>query len=275
LHFFGASLIGAHFFILMDGGRPKMKRIFTPVLIMLLTFILAACGGGETANDGSSDTASSERESEQTTESAETDEAYEITYQNARAYTNSIGTVWTQVIFEVTNTGSKPLYCSSGSYDLEDENGSLIASKTMVSVFPDVISPGEKAYYYEETTIDDFDANTVLVCVPRPDIELAKVDDISFPVTDVTLSAGKYGGIEALGRVENISDQTEKMVYVSVVLYDSEDKPIGLMFTILMDDLEPGAKIGFELGGSSLPDDITMDSVARFECQAYPTQMQF
>ena len=42
------------------------------------------------------------------TETASNEPSYEITYQNARTYKNSIGTVWSQAIFEITNTGATP-----------------------------------------------------------------------------------------------------------------------------------------------------------------------
>lgn len=142
-----------------------MKKITAALLVMVLCLGLAACGGSDNSDASTTDTegSTSTTETEVPAETSTKDEvAYEVTYTNARAYENSIGTTWVQTIIEVTNTGSEDLYLNSGSYDLEDAEGNLIASQTLVSVYPQIISSGEKAYYYEETTLDkDVDAETL------------------------------------------------------------------------------------------------------------------
>ena len=65
------------------------------------------------------------------------------------------------------------------------------------------------------------------------------------------------------------------MVYVVAFLYDADQKCIGQMFTILMDELAVGDKVGFEMSDMSLPDSITVDSVADVVYYAYPMQLQF
>ena len=79
---------------------------------------------------------------------------------------SSIGTTWVQVIVEIENTGEAPIYLSSGSYDLKDASGSIIASKSYVSEYPRVVSIGEKAYLYDETTLD-LPVTGTLTVVPR------------------------------------------------------------------------------------------------------------
>ena len=197
-------------------------------------------------------------------------------HYNARAWVNSIGTTWVQSVFEVKNTGTVPLYLSSGAYDLERADGSLVRSSSLVSAFPQVINPDESAYYYEETTLDDAPKDGKLVIIPRPDVRVAKVKHIRYPVTDFQLSEGSYGrGIKMMGRVENTSADKQNLVYVCAVFYDKNDDPIGVNFTIIMESMEPGSKIGFESSTLSLPDDITVDKIARYAVFAYPMQMQF
>jgi len=200
--------------------------------------------------------------------------SYEVVYSHAYAWVSSIGTAWVQSVFEVRNTGSVPLFLNSGAYDLERADGSLVASRSMVSVFPSIINPGESAFYYEEAMID-VDVGTELIILPRPNVREARVERVKFPVTDFSLTEGQFGGLRMLGRVENTSEETQTMVYVAVVLFDDMDNPIGLMFTILMEGLEPGDRIGFEQGSVALPDDVTLDRVARYEVFAYPLQFQF
>lgn len=266
-----------------------MKKVLSIVMALLLAVSLFGCGDPsdspnntqdtkpDTAESTTQDSPDSNEEPSQDTEPAPSnaeEDAYEITYANARIYTDSIGSVWTQVIVEIENTGSTDLYLSSGAYDLEDANGGLIASETMVSTYPEVISPGEKAYMYNETTLESGVEGDIVV-VPRPSVEKAKVENIRYAISDLSISDGQYGDLKALGRIENTTSEDASMVYIVIILKDSNNTPIGQMFTILTDDLKAGDKIGFEVSAFALPDDITADSVADFVTYAYPMQFQF
>lgn len=254
-----------------------MKKMIALFLALGLTASLAACGSSgddNTSNPTSKPSETAENTPAPTPEPKE-EETYKITYSNVKTYTNSIGTAYAQVIVEIENTGTVDLYLSSGSYDLEDENGKLIASSSMASTYPEVISPGEKAYMYEENMLDEtVDGN--LTVLPRPDVKKAKVENIRYGVTDVEISSDKYGFIKAMGRVENTTSEDEDgMIYVVVILKDASGTPIGQIFTIITDNLVAGDKMGFEASGMSLPDDVTVDSIASYDAFAYPMQMQF
>ena len=201
--------------------------------------------------------------------------SYEITDCRARTWTNSIGSVWLQTIVEITNTGTTNLYLSSGAYDLEDNLGNLITSRTMVSAYPNVLAPGEKGYMYDEATLDEnYDGE--LTVLPREDIEESRVDLIRFTVTDTKISNDKYGRLKMVGRVENSSKEEQTgMIYIVAVLYDNTGSFVGQMSTILTEDLAVGDKIGFEMSEFSLPDDITAEIVTDYVIYAYPLQYQF
>lgn len=202
--------------------------------------------------------------------------AYAITYTSAKVWVNSIGSTRVQTIVEITNVGSENLYLSSGSYDLEDSDGNLIASRKMVSTYPEVLAPGEKGYMYEETSLDNYGGDGNLTVLPRPDVERAKVELIRYNVTDLDVSDGKYRGVKVLGRVENTTSKTKDgMIYIVAFFYDANGIPIGSDFTIVTETLEPGAKIGFELSGFSLPEYVNSDTVASAIVYAYPYQFQF
>jgi hypothetical protein len=179
-----------------------------------------------------------------------------------------------QIICPVTNTGTKDLYLSAGTMDLEDSDGHLVDSKNMVSVFPDVLKPGETAYYYEETTLDE-GSPAELSVLPHVKVKEAKVDPIRYETSEVEVSNEDYGGIKITGRVENTTDEDGKMVYVTAFLYDSGNNMIASAFTILMDDLVAGDKIGFSMSTMSVPDSVTAEAVDHYEIYAYPTQFQF
>ena len=265
-----------------------LKKLLTLLLVAIM-ISLTACSSNESTSESSQNEENQQEfmeddstaENEEDDSSTDTDdkestnaESYEVTYTSAKLYTSSIGTVWLQTIIEVENTGDSDLYLSAGAYDLEDDTGKLVSSQDLVSVYPSVISPGEKAYYYEETTVDDLDENTVLTVIPRPKVAQSKVDKIQFPISDFELKADEYNGVSMIGRVENNTDEEQTLVNIACILFDSENVPIGVIFTMLTEDFNASDKIGFEGTGFSLPPDVTMENVASHIEFAYPTQFQ-
>lgn len=259
-------------------------KLLSLLLALLLLVSLTACGGGDSAEapaapaeDEQPEVETQDPEAEAPAPEATQDEAaYEISHVGNRLYTNSIGTTWSQTIIAIENTGTKNLYLSSGAYDLEDANGALVAAQSYVSAFPDVLQPGEKGWLYEETTIENVSPDAALTVLPRENVDEAKVECIRLPVTDFALSDDELFGLKALGRVENnTGDDIEGMLYIAAGLYDEAGAPIAVLFTILPDPLPAGEKIGFELTGFALPEDITTANVADYVVYAYPLQMQF
>lgn len=265
-----------------------MKKAVSILLAAMMLCTLAACGGSASTDSGPAGTqpeaAAPETEQPEAEpapqEPAEPQPAegaaWECTYQNARTYTNSIGATWVQAIVEITNTGSKNLYLSSGAYDLEDADGDLVAAQTLVSEYPSVLAPGEKGYMYEETTLDEYSGDGELSILPRPDVKEATVDLVRYETSEISVSNDTFGGIKVTGRVENTTAETaDGMVYIVAFFYDANGVPVGSAFTILTEELAAGAKIGFEFTGFSLPDDVTADTVADTVVYAYPLQYQF
>lgn len=256
-----------------------MRKRSLLAICIVLALMLTACGGSGSGSPSASQPqqpdASSAAVSEPSGQAEAPEEtAYEITWSGAKTYTDSIGTTWVQAITEIENTGSADLYLGSGAYDLEDADGGLIKSSTMVSAYPDVIAPGEKGYFYEETTLDE-PVDGELTLLPRPSVDKAKVENIRYALSDLELSSDDFGNLKARGRVENTSSEASTMTYIVMVLKNAEDQPIGLMFTILSEELAAGDKIGFEMSAFSLPDDVTEETIASYEAFAYPMQMQF
>ena len=258
-------------------------------LIIILCFVIFALASNsspdratQTGNQGNATqqtpTNDSPEESVSTPEPTPTpskDElTYEITFSNAETWVNSFGTICVQVIVEVTNTGTAPLYLSTGSFDLEDQNGTLVKSVSMVSSYPDIIESGEKGYYYEETILD-IDEAIELVVLPRPDIRRSRIDNIRYPITDFTLSDTSLNDIKMMGRVENTHDEEQEMVYIVAILFDSSGVPVGRILNIMMEHFKPGDKIGFEASSFSMPNRIKVEDIARYELFAYPMQFQF
>lgn len=200
---------------------------------------------------------------------------YEITYNNVYTWTNSIGTSWAQVIIEIENTGDVPLYLSSGSFDLETPSGIVVKTSSLVSEYPDVIEVGEKGYFYDAVMLDEVPTEN-LVVIPRISAKEAKVPCTRFEVTQVTISDSQYYGPKAIGKIKNntTSDCTS-IIYIVVILYNAENKPIGILKDLITDDLPAGASIGYEATNIYNPDSLYASDVNSYLVYAYPNQYQF
>lgn len=263
-----------------------MKKKVLPLFI-ICSFLLAGCGSSKEqftydSNSISSETTTVNADSSKdakSTETAETTESqndvsYEITYTNAKTWTTRLG-ARVQVIVEIENTGTTDLYLSSGSCDLEDQDGNLVAVLDTVGAYPNVISPGEKGYMYEEKTLDNYSDNGELTAIVRPDIEESYIPNIRYDVTDVSLNDNQYGTVDVMGRLTCTSTDEESVSYAVVIFYDENHIPIAVNSTSILEDLNPNDKIGFEISGIILPEWITSDAVADYIIYAYPLQHQY
>ena len=209
---------------------------------------------------------------ESSNNSSEEKEDYSIGETSVSVWTNSIGTEWVKAAVPVTNTGSANLYLETGTIDIEYSDGTLAQTLSMVSVYPQVIAPGETAYYFEETTYDGTDTSG-LKLVPHVKVEKAKVDLIRFEVSDLQLKDEDFFGAKVIGRVANNTEKEESMIYVVANLFNADGKLIGQQFDILTDGLAAGDKIGFET--SSLSSDLEVSDIANYEVIAFPYQYQW
>jgi len=202
------------------------------------------------------------------------EEAWEVGEGGVNAYENSIGTPWVQIAVPVQNTGNTNLYLSAGTMDLEDANGHLVDSKSMVSVYPKVIKPGEVAWYYDDTTLQAA-PDSPLTVVPRVDVAPAKVDCIRYETSDVAFSEDSFGDIKVTGRVENTTDQPGSLVEVVILMYDADENFRGVISTYLDGDLNPGDKAGFSASSLGSHGNLRLADIANYRIYAYPTQYQF
>ncbi len=258
--------------------KPIFKKWwFWVIIVVVVIGIISAASGGskkpsktpdkETSSQGTKENDSGNKESEKT------ETAYEVGEGEVRIWTDSIGSTWISAALPVKNTGSDNLFLSSGTLDIEDDSGALVTTLRMVTVYPQVLLPGETAYYYEETTLDESVSQEGLKIVPHIDVKKAKVDCIRYEVTEVQVKDSSYGDVNVTGRVENTSEEAESMIYVVANLYAADGSLLAQQFTILSDELQPGEKIGFET--SNLGYSFSAADVANYEIYAFPTQIQF
>ncbi len=189
-------------------------------------------------------------------------------------YTDIIGNTYLTVYFPIRNTGKKDLYLSGDSISLEDADGHLLDTVRMVSCYPQIIQPGETGWFLGQTT-SQIDSGTELRAVPNGSAAMAKVSCIRYDVSDVTLRNGQLMGVEMIGRVKNNTNESGSLVYVTVVLFDKNNQPLGNMFTILDGDLPAGGETTFEMTNMLSPGGYRAEDVDHYEIWAYPHQYQF
>lgn len=259
--------------------KKKKKWIIIGVILLVLIIIGVASGGKNdevkertTAGDTSIGTDSEIDVTVKPTEAAKEEKAeYEVGKATAHAYYNSINTAYIRVVVPVTNTGNTNLYLSSCTIDVENSSGTLEDTISSVIAYPDVIKPGETAYYYEDTFYDG-DAFSGLKAVPHVDVEKAKVKCIRYEVSEVQIKNEEYFGAYAMGRVENTTDADGSMVHVVVNFYDSDKNLIGRQIDILDDGLKAGEKKSFK---TSNLDSVDVNKVASYSVYAFPDQWNF
>lgn len=195
---------------------------------------------------------------------------YSISYSKAVAEKNSIGSTYTFSIVEITNTGTCDLYLSSGKFDFEDKSGNLLASRSMISVSPQIISPGEKAYYYESAIIDGIEAGEDLTIVPTVDIEKARTSKKEYPIVDVKFTDAEWKGGRFVGRIENNSSDEINFIRIDAILFDKDGKPLGVASTYLSDKIAPKSKSGFDFTThSDIPFSVNFSDIASYKIIAY------
>lgn len=262
-----------------NNKKPIFKKWwFWLIIVAVVIVVIAIIAGGndstETQPVATTVSATQADDITTVTTQATAKESYEIGDGVIRTYKDSIGSKWITVGVPVTNNGTTNLYLPSATIDIEDVSGALVKTLELVSAYPEVIAPGETAYYYEETTVDEeLPSAEELTSILHASIKKATVDLIRFDTSEISVKDSTYYDVEVTGRVENTSQEAESFTYVSATLYDADGKFLAVVFTIIDDELAPGEKIGFS--ATSLSSDVSASDVASYDVYAYPQQYQF
>ena len=210
------------------------------------------------------------------TDNPQSKEKYDVTYQNISFYQDAINTLWAQAIVEVTNTGNCDLYLNYSSYELVSETGTMIhTNSNSFPAYPQVISPGEKGYYYEEVMMDTGTPTEGISITPHISTSASKISNARLEVSNTEVYDKEFGSIDLHGKIKNTTGVEQSNIGVTAILFNSEKKPIGQLHTMLMDTLPPNEERGFELEAFSLPPDITKAAISEYVVYAYPIQYQY
>lgn len=249
-------------------GRHKMKKTIT---MILLAAMLAATGCGSESNITVGE--GTWTEDKETTEAVKSEPASELVDVSTKVFTNSIGTTWVVGIATVKNTGNCDLYISNAGMDIETADGKLVDTMTLASETPTVISPGETTIIYGEQSVS---AEGDYKVVPTYKAVEAKIPNTRYEVSDVSLSEDDFmGTLEVVGRVENGGDEDQSMIRIAIILYDADNKIIGVMSTY-SDEIPAGSKGTFKMSNIGDANKVKLADVDHYDVVAYPgMQMQF
>lgn len=207
-----------------------------------------------------------ETETEPETEAAPVSDA-QIQYDNITVWESSTGTLWYTAVVEVANLGETTIQLSSCTLDVEDASGALVATLDLGTSVPEVIDPGETAYYVDTSTID--------AALPEgyklvPHAKFGEhAAPVRYPVSEVSLKDTDYFGVKAVCRVENSTDESISSPRVAIILLGDDGHAVAQLLTY-GDEIAPGEKMGVECMAMAMPDSITADSVSGYVAYAEP-----
>lgn len=257
-------------------GRKKKSMSTAAIILGILSVVITVMfpsmwsitlnSGSTSAQFDSTNTASNNASATDETEppeySANVDlfDVYTTQYSDGYRYDGIVG---------ITNTGSKNIYISGKSFDIEDSSGHLIQSDNFISNCPDVIMPGETGYLYNQlgSEINGVSNPDDLVLNAQYVVKTTSATPHEYPVTDVSTKADNYGGITVVGRVTNDTDEDHSLLYVQVLYYDESGNIIGISGTNLTDFLA-GRTISFEISSMYLQNKAKSGNISTYKIVA-------
>lgn len=196
--------------------------------------------------------------------------AYEIVSNENYVLSTSYGYTYLVGTVTVKNTGTTNLYLDSATFDIEDASGKLVDSSKYISGYPQILLPGETGVYYSEYNTDKINAKETYNIAPTTQISETDLIAIRCPVTEVTITDAKWGGIDIVGRVENTTGEDQSYMTFAVVLYDADGDVLCVEHGYT-DAIAAGAKLGISTRTSSNLK-IKAKDVASYDIYVYPYQ---
>jgi hypothetical protein len=195
-----------------------------------------------------------------------------ITHQLLKAWKDSISYVHYEVVVEVQNVGTAPadVATSDDSYTIFAKDGTVLETGHFTYVFPQVIRPGEFAYYVDGSI---FDQGTLTDQVGKldPSVSFGEADSPQtlFKVSSVKITQQPYGsGLQVSGVVTNSTSEDAAQPLVGVIFFNAKGAIIGALYENSLDTLRAGKSLGFKTSypGTS---PLKPSSVAKFKTFAF------
>ena len=112
------------------------------------------------------------------------------------------------------------------------------------------------------------------VFVPKLTVKESKNKIIRYDLSDLSISESQIAPCTIIGRVTNNTDKDDSLVWISFVLFNANEQPIGVFGTNIT-DLKAGDTASFSAEGVTLPDGIKYGDIADYKVYAEKTQFQF
>ena len=265
---------------------PKKKGhggIIAAVIIGLVILIGVGVGNGRNKASTGSTTVTASNDLGSATPIAEGTDAkpemkYEITDTSFNYYTDSIGSVEFYGIIEVTNTGNTNIYLKDCTFDLEDNDGHLLQSESLISSCPDIIAPGEKGYFYNgigSMFLDkEVSTDNGLNLVPHYKLVEANGEIVDYEVSDTAFRKDDFGNAKVTGRIINNTDKDIGLLYVGVLFKDASGKVLIITGTNVM-GIDAGSTTSFEVSTLFKNIAINFEDIAEYEVVARKSHYQY
>ena len=200
---------------------------------------------------------------------------YKVNQELFNHYVTTFGSHLAAAFVEIENTGNTPLYLHDGQFDVEDNNGHLLTTQTLVSTCPDALRPGETGYFYSDyIDLSDVDDSNGLVFVPHYKVDEARHEIIDYEVSDLGIREDDMFKCKVSGRLTNTQDEEINLLYVYVIYYDSEGRVLGISGTNIT-DVQPGDTTSFEVIGKFFYDGVNYSDIAEYKVIPRAWYMQF
>jgi len=186
------------------------------------------------------------------TPSPEPGPAYAITYEGAKGLIGSSGYVSVAVLFEITNTGGAPLELLPGKYDLGYSDDNIIVADQPIAAYPQVIAPGEKAYYYDNYLMAGLEEIRDFTVSLHPVIDAAESPPFHLDVSDASVYEGPLDTLQIRGTIKNNTGQTQDGICIAGILFDGQN-PLAVLHVNLDKALAAGGILEFD--GTDLMND--------------------
>jgi len=172
--------------------------------------------------------------------------SYAITYSGAKGFIGPSGYVDAAVIFEITNTGDTNLRLLPSKYDLVYAVGNPIAINQLITAYPQVIAPGEKAYYYADYLIIGQEQVQVLMAsLLYPVVSVTDAPAIRLDIPDASVYTGTLDALQMRGTVKNDTGQDVDNLCIAGVLFDGGN-PLAVVSADLNKPLAAGDSLAFD-----------------------------
>lgn len=251
-----------------------MKKVVAGILALALIATLAACGDGGTTVDTSDSVAPAQTDAQQTTESTSTSSTLEIEFvsEEYQVYTDVFDEPTATYLAEIKNPSDTAIDLSNVSLDLEQPDGTLIKTVSLLTVKPRTILAGGTGYICDEiynTALDgEITLDTLAAAVTKLHYSIDPVTDADVPTVELSQVSAKdeFGHVGMIGKIKNTGNETYSNLFVAAPVRDSNGKLLTVVLGSVA-DLAPGAEKGFDgvaFAGRPISDisAVTLDAFA-------------